>query len=444
MTGDDHSAPDVDAVRAILREEQSRAAGSAMPADTGPGVTEAALEFYGRITKTIAGGDDGVRRGAFRYHADREAARIARGEAFIRRVQPGPLEDPNYFAMLAYQAASIELTYAELAHTFHGMQSGTIEWRTDAPPTEDYESFSKFLLGTVHAADVNAFSWCRGAGDYTVVLLNSGLVDFAYQAAKVVIEATRPRRTTEQEPGLVKTSMGPEAVRRNLAADPAPVDRLYRTLEAYYFHGYPRATAFEVPPDEYGPPLVLLTDLAERFIIAHEYGHGIGTALAGVPDGVLKPGEYFADTNAMIITVASAARFDGVPPEFPLGGGVFTLACLDVLRRALSLLSTGEEHTVAAETRTHPAPRARADGLITGFRRFFDIAYHPDHSFDLWFSPMSKDDVSPDHGFTEDHSDYAYRYANVLQTVWRPVKDRLLVDRQLGRPLHPMWRRGGE
>ena len=72
--------------------------------------------------------------------------------------------------MLAYQAASLELAVDDVAP----------------------DRFLRFLLGTAHTAEVNAFCRRLGAGDYTVVVVNSGLVDFIYQSAKVVIEAFAP------------------------------------------------------------------------------------------------------------------------------------------------------------------------------------------------------------------------------------------------------------
>jgi hypothetical protein len=405
--------------RGLLRAEQGAAWHSQSSVLPGSAVTEDAVERYRELTKTVPDEKTGrVRRGAYTYEPEIEAERIRRGEALIRRVDPGPHEDANYFAMLAYQAASIELAFDDVAPR---------------------ALFSKFLLGTVHEASVNAFCRRLDVEDYTIVVLHSGLVDFVYQAAKGVVEAMRPRRTTGEERGLVKTSTNLETIRAGLVDDPAPVDRLYRTMEAYFFDGYPRATSFETVPEEQHPPLALLVRLAERWIIGHEYGHGVAPSMVGAPDevNVDKAEEYVADAHAMAATVLSADKLDAVPPQFPLGGAIFALACLDLLQRGLYLLLTGNEHWASGESDTHPAPRDRATALIDCFRQFFDVEYLEDHLFDLRFAP--KTEIPKTHGFTRGYCDDACEYAKILQTVWRPTKARLLEDHRHQRPLHPMW-----
>jgi hypothetical protein len=417
MTGSAPNQP-LERARAALRAEQAIAAQSQSPVPSGLSVTQEALERYRKLTEVVPDEGTGrVRRGAFTYVPERESERIARGDALIRRVDPGPHEDANYFAMLAYQAASIELANEEIAHG----------------------DFSKFLLGTAHAPDVNAFARRLGTDDYTIVVLNSGLVDFVYQAGKVVVEAMRPARTTGEERGLVKSSGDLETIRERLAEDPAPIDRLYRTMEAYFFDGYPRATSGETVPDEQHPPLELVVGMAERWIIGHEYGHGVAPSMAGAPEevNVSRAEEYLADTNAMVATVLSADKLDAVPPEFPLGGAIFALASLDLLNRGLYLVLTGEDPPAGGESDTHPAPRDRATAVITTFRKFFDVEYHEDHLFDLRFAPKTQ--IPEKHGFTGDRGRYANKYAAILQTVWRPVEDRLLEDHRQKRPLHPMW-----
>ena len=402
----------------MLRAEQAAALLPHFLALRGPPVTDKAIERYHALTRVVPDESTGrVRRGAFTYEPDVEADRIARGEALIHRVAPGPQEDPNYFAMLAYQAASLEMAAED---TTPGL-------------------FDRFVLGTAHSADVNAFSRRLRSKGCTIVVLNSGLIDFVYQSAKVVIEAMHPVRTTGEEKGLVKTSTSPESVREALATDPAPIERLYRTMEAYFFNGYPRASAFETVPEEQHPPLSLVVGFAERWIIGHEYGHGLAPSMANAPDevNVAHAEEYFADTSAMIGTVLSAAKLDHVAPEFPLGGAIFALACLDLRRRALNILLAGDEHWDDGGPQTHPAPRDRATALINAFRQFFDVEYHPDHLFDLWF--MVRSEVPETHGFTSVYREYAYQYATVLQIVWDNTKERLLEDHRQQRPLHPMW-----
>jgi hypothetical protein len=411
----------LDEARTALRSEQLPAGIPSLKEEPAP-VTDAALARFHELTQAeFDERRERLRRGPFSYDLESERDRIALGEKIIRRVQPGPYEDPNYFALLTYQAASVEATFADVLP----------------------KAFDNYMLGTVHAAEVNAFSQRSSARNYVIVVLNSGLVDFAYQAAKVVVEATEPKRTNEKERGLVKASADPGEIAAHLENNSGPMDRLYRTFEAYFFAGYPRATTFEVaPPDLHGPPLSILVGMAERFVIAHEYGHGIAPPMGDAPPEVnqRRAEEYSADSFATLWTVQSAAKLDGLQPEFPLAGGIFVLACLDLRRRALSLLLTGDEHWMAAETETHPAPRDRAAEIVSNFRRCFDVKYSDD-GFDLWLkAPTHQFERPPaEHGLTSERADRCFLQSRILHMVWNRMKHRLVDDRQKGRPLHKMW-----
>jgi hypothetical protein len=411
----------LDKARTWLRAEQQKYVHTVPPTLNQQPVTDAALKRLEEQTRFVPTDvPDRVRRGAFSYYRELEATRIARAKTLIRRVAPGPFEDPNYLAILAYQAASIEMSYQDIFK----------------PPTSG-DHFSKFLLGTVHDPNINAFARKAKTDGYTIVVLNSGLVDFVYQSAKAVVEALNPQRDASGR-SRVRSVIDLKAIQARLDSNPAPVDRLYRTLEAYFFNGYPRASAFEAIPDEWGPVLGLTVGTAERWIIGHEYGHGLAPSLEQAPAGanVSRAAEYFADCQATIATVFSAGKLDNVPPEIPLGGAIFSLACLEIYQRAFNTL-VGKELESEAE-QTHPKPRDRAEQVINCFREYFDVHYGPKGSFDLEFVLRK---APPDtNDFSSDRREAAYLYANVLLTIWKPVKERLLQDARHKRQLHPMWR----
>lgn len=259
--------PALDSARKRLRVEQPVLAGIAPPSSIGQSRTDAALERLQEITRFKPTEEPNtVRRGAFKYDRELESERIGRAQSLILRVAPGPFEDPNYFAILAYQAASVEMAYRFIPEAFKDKGTGQGASRPDL--------FSKFLLGTVHAPVVNAFSDKVAKDGYSIVLLKSGLVDFIYQAAKAVVEALNPSLSDDDRSGVTER-YDPEMVRARLVSDPGSVERLYRTLEAYFFRGYPRASWGETIPQEYDPVLGLLVGLAERWVIGHEYGHGL-------------------------------------------------------------------------------------------------------------------------------------------------------------------------
>jgi hypothetical protein len=100
-------------------------------------------------------------------------------------------------------------------------------------------------------------------------------------------------------------------------------------MAPYFFEGYPRAF-LEAVPDVQHPPLAMTVALAERWIIGHEYGHGLLPPIEDAPPevNVSKVEEHLADYNATLATVLSASRLDAMPPVFPLGAATFALKCL--------------------------------------------------------------------------------------------------------------------
>jgi hypothetical protein len=390
--------------RRFLREEQARAAAGApgFPYANLESVTEQALSLLRAQRRFDPTSDVSmVRRGVFRFHRESEEERIRRSEELVRRVQPGPFEDPGYFAFLAYEAASIEM----------------------ALPKVDKERFSRFLLGTIHEASVNAFSERFDSSGYTVVLLYSGFIDFIYQSAKAVVEAVHPVRTPDSS-SFVRATMDLEKIRAELKANDAPVNRVYRTLESYFFKGYPRAFANETLLEEQVPMLEVLVYMAERWTLAHEYGHGLASGLdfSKAPGSSPWAEEFNADNSAAILTVLSAASLDDFSPEFALSGGNFTLACLDIVRRAYSIVTTGREGGDSG-TQTYPPYKLRAERNIAVFQQLSEKQYREGGA-----------------GFDLDFSDRVYACSNVLFEIWPAVRERLWQQFAAKRPLHKIWR----
>lgn len=386
-------------------------------------VTDVALASYRSLTETTPDTVPGrVRRGAFSYDAAAEAQRIERGEALIRRVDPGPFEDPRYLALLADQAAALELAYEQM-------------WPALPPST-----FDRFLLGTIHSPEVDAFSTGFSRSGIWVVGLNNGLVDFIYQAAKAVVAACDPIRTTGSGRGpLVESSTSLEAVARRLLEDPQPGLRLTKTLAVHFFGGHSRPASDEIVPDVQHPPLSLLIGMAERWVIAHEYGHGL------VPPELEarlqhRQGELFADNIATVATVWSAAVHDVVPPEFALTGALFALRCLDVRRRALALLLTGDEEGLPSSDEDHPDPRDRARNVVETFRQYFDVEYAEGGRRGFSMSHVLREHVPEEHGLTRDREAFAYFQADVLGLLWNQARPTLERMRDDGYGLHPMWK----
>ncbi|MCK7578033.1 MAG: hypothetical protein MZV65_21295 [Chromatiales bacterium] len=97
------------------------------------------------------------------------------------------------------------------------------------------------------------------------------MVDFVYQAAKAVVAASNPTRVHDGRVDI-RTNLEASVLREQLQRNHEPIDRLYATLEAYLFRGYP-CICERGSQEENAPPLAMLIGMAERFIVGHEYGH---------------------------------------------------------------------------------------------------------------------------------------------------------------------------
>jgi hypothetical protein len=301
-----------------------------------------------------------------------------------------------------------------------------------SPNNQNNQSFSKFIFGTVHYPVVDALSYKVPVNDYTVILLYSGLIDFVYQAAKSITEAMSPRYQ-EGSQSRVIVHFDLDSIKSILCADSQPVERLYRTLEAYLFNGYPRAFAFENIPQEHFPTLGIIVSMAERWIIGHEYGHGFIDDSIEIPKEYSYSSEYFSDNSATIATVYSGAKLDGVSPEFSLGGAIFAALCIDIIHEALTLFKNEEESHYDNDF----SARNRASNVISCFEQYFMYNHNFYGDFDLSFE--IKDKVSLDQHLSEEEIDHCYAYANILFAIWQPVKLRLLEDRKNKRPLYSKW-----
>lgn len=403
------------------------------PAILNPDTTEQTLQFLLEQTRYESTDDpDRVRRGGFSYHRELEDKRIILAENLIRRADPGPYEDSNYLALLAFQAASLELVLSDLIG----------EKQAQERPL-------KFILGTLHNPELNAFSQITPIGDFTIVAYYSGLIDFVYQAAKAVVEAMNPA-WTEDGKVRVHSTTDLDKISAGLEKNRAPIDRMWKTLEAGFFRGYPRYYVGEEIKQEYLMPLSILVRMAERWVIAHEYGHALlkprfadmnGSSEAGFgkvsPENPNWDEEFAADNSATILTIFSASKLDGLPPEFALSGGIFSLNCSNILQKSLSVLCTGEE-SIDEGCETHPPIKARMDNMVNCFIQFFDFEYV--QGGPTWnLSYVRREEPRVDQPYSSKYLDLFYFNANVLNRIWVHIKPILENQYQAQRPLHRMW-----
>lgn len=415
----------LEAVRDFLREMQKADSTRAhlRPRPQTPPVVELALQHLIEQHKWEPTDDvNTVTRGIFKFDRRQEETRMRLAEDLIRRVDPGPYEDPSYLALLAFQAASIEMAFENLA---------------GGP---DPQRWSQFLLGTSHSNVVDSFAQTFHGDRHVVIVMTSALVDFVYQAAKALVAAQDPHLSHVSGSTLSSTT-DPASIEKFIQNDPEPINRLYRTFEAYFYRGYPRAFVNEPVKAEHHPVLGSLIGLAERWAIAHEYGHGFARDRLDRFSRAPNPAwaqEFFADQNATVLTVLSSVLLDSMPPESALASGIFVLACLDLLRRAAAVVRTGKDPGPEDDP-THPPNKQRAEFVVDTFYEFFDAVYDDRGRLRDLIVVRNKSNRLPVSDHVRRQISGSFDFAKGLFVIWKPVKQLLLQDHANQRPLHDMW-----
>ena len=384
-------------------QEQSGRRLGASPGRTEEEILELTLKRAAeREAQSIRKGEF-ICEGVFKYPARLEELRWQRTREIIQRVVPGRGEDPIYLEMIARQAASLEITLCRQ--------------HTDSPNPKALALCDRILIGTTVDLTPKAFETFAGE-DHFVVLLSYGFISFLYQAAKSTVLSWRPM--TPPPGGSVSFGLKPEDINRVIEKNPYALGLLYKTISTYLFKGSPRAIGYDPPPAMYHPPLSLLTNCVERFVIAHEYGHALFEQLRSIaalpPDPTSWQEEFGADSFALFITLESAGVLDSIPPNVALQGAFFALAGFEVLRKALDIVRSGEVQEDAG-SETHPPTLQRIAVLKELYLK---------HAIGGGSEPMAiKGALAP---------------SESLELLWNRIQQRFLKVHHAGKKLHPIWR----
>lgn len=380
--------------RAVLRAQQKAAAGGiANPTDLDPRASALALADE-REASAVRDGPDGLVVGPFRYRRTQEVERWRRTRRVIARCDPGAHEDGNYLHLLARQAASIEMLFP------------------DGEPAA--RVLDGVVLGTVGSTEPQATS--RRVGDGSVVLLTGGLVYLVYQLSKAVVLAWQAQEEGARGPASFSTDHG--SVERVLTRDPAAVEVLDGLLRRWLFEGVPRPRDSVAPAARYHPPLTVMINCAERFVIAHEYAHLLVDQHAVWTPPQLDPSlppdwakEIRADVLGMAMTRASAGDFDGYAPNLALQGPLVACWAFEIITQMRAWVGRPVAHT------THPPPMMRADALLATYQALPEVQQRPEL------------DPRP-----------ALHASETVAALWRRVGPALESDVRSGaRPLHRTW-----
>lgn len=406
-----HAAPigareDVEAARFLLYHEQARwAEGLADLSGTDPR-TLALERAAARMDPSLRDGDY-VYDGAFRYPLRTEELRWTRTRAIIDRVGPGPDEDGGYFELLARQAAAVELVLLGMAEAEDKGLDFPIGPALDA-----------ILLGTTGEPRSNATTSRLQNSSAASIALSAGMVYLMYQASKAVVLSWEPKPVPEGHTAAF--AIAPEDVVAVLDADSRPVDQLASTFIAWLLTGVARAADSRAPDPMYHPPLALLINNSERWVIAHEYCHALF-------DGPPRPRprwlpqpttpyekEFRADLFATVVLIAAGDMLDGMAPNMVLQGAALAMKVHEIADRVIHLGRGGTGDPLWAST-SHPPFDERATAVFAAYADVVGAAIR-----DLPLEP-------------------AYAVALTLDELWRRARTKIVSALGAHPRLHPLW-----
>jgi hypothetical protein len=380
---------------------------TAMGAECDPSISNlhAALEAAANRRAQSSRDGDYIREGALKYEAKLEEARWALTTRIIKRVIPGPCEDPRYLEMLARQAASIEFLLERP------------EPKSKAQKNAD--ALSRILIGTTGEPRSQGYSALEDG--MAIILISAGMFDFLYQTSKAVVLSWKPIEPAKGS--AVGFSALVADMEQVLNENPYPADLLYNTLAAWLYEGRPRAKDSTAPPIDYQWPLTLLINGAERFVVAHEYGHAfmhqLGVSARGgqMPQAPKGPWsrEFQADGFAHFAVAQSSAILDLLPANMALQGAVVAMKAHQILDAAMQIATTGIQATETARV-SHPPFSQRIALLEESYLR-----HHPHPS-------IAQKDL-PGMLFP----------GQTIDELWRRAKPRLKARFDQGFTIHKIW-----
>ncbi len=310
-----------------MQEEFSRHFRLPPPPHLGDPYQEA-LEYIHRYEKGAKVEGNWIRSEAspFRYDLKSERARFARTQEIVDRVRPGEYEEHPLFALLARQAASVELILEAMA-----------------PANKPFHP--AILLGTLPFTAVDDVSSVSVESDYAIILLDRAFIQFLYRIIKVSVLAWKPMKPPGQ--ALSSFSMSAEDVIEIIDKDKTLEEAFFRCVNGYLLTGFPGPSVEGDIPRAYQIPLSALLATAERFMIARGY------AQLALMDPEFPAPAVFRKTSprddmertvaldfiAVSYVIASAARLDGSDPEIAIQGCGLPLVCLELIDSAAAALA---------------------------------------------------------------------------------------------------------
>jgi hypothetical protein len=252
----------------------------------------------------------------FSYPEESERERYRRTEALVNRIRPGPLENPEFLAMLARELVSLEMTQPTLIE-----------------PTA--------LVGTVYLCPSNIPVETILEPGFILLLVDATYLDFAYQMLKAAVMSWKITSPPARQPVSMSTKL--EDTRATISESPGVVAGFARSLDRMLREGRPGSSTEGVPPAAYHPALSIFGVFEKRF--------GLAVALARVAllagtgkergSGEAKPPtptEWIALADALAVhwVFDSAQKLDGADATVALQSVLLSLASQELIERSIN------------------------------------------------------------------------------------------------------------
>jgi hypothetical protein len=234
----------------------------------------------------------------------------------------------------------------------------------------------KILFGSLSTGDVNGVAIDFRNPEYSIVLIDDGVLGFANLLSKSIAHAFPMKSNAE---GL-QFSTDIELVKERIAGSSDLSFRLTDLILAYIISGNPHHARPYPPQKEYAGLSSVWRESMELFILGHEYGH----VRLGHLDSQLKAmihhdgydeipaswqQEFEADHFGLIVTLACLAK-NGISPSLGYAGIEAFFFGLGLLEQTLSQFF--EVEFVDEGSSTHPPASLRREMLRRGLADYLE------------------------------------------------------------------------
>jgi hypothetical protein len=377
---------------------------------------------------------------ATRAQAFADLGSFGQAHRIIDRIQPGNYEDGRYIALIATQAGRIE----------HGLlfDMDTLKLLGEVRPALD-----RIIFGTV--ANPKSEPLTSKFGEYAIITIPSAVVYLLYGMAKSIASVwSGPAKAragwsrTAQLRGLAAADMA-AAVR----ADPAASQALELLFCSWFFDGSARAHPSPPPQFDNMGRTGELAACAERFVLAHEYGHALidefGLTFPWLTERAPKDSidrEHRADFVGTVLLAMSGTQVSDFDALTCLQGAVLALKTHEIMYNAIQL-ARGDGGDPVWRSETYPSFSDRLEHVIYTFHGYSDYqdttrGIRAALNRELGLAPPTETSLSK---YRESDPDF-YRAiltlpAQTAGLLWNEVRPRLERELQSGRRLHAIWDR---